>query len=491
MKPTPVACGTPTAIPQRIHSLDTLRGVAVFGILVVNLEQMFLPMFYANSPVAAIPGEIGFQLAWLVTDAFFENKFLTLFSLLFGAGFALQWQRAAHGGRGFVPRFLRRLLLLAVFGAIHATFFYAADVLIIYSLIALLLIPWRRASPRVLAVSGGALVALTVIWGAVISGPDPPDIADQKRAAAAAVAKIREFGQIDLPEQELRRPPSLNLSEHPDWELLEGNRVRIPAATYSQPLEPEVAETLLEGGTKSVQAMIEYSVYSEGPSGSARFVRLQFLARLLLLYTPFYLGWRTLGLFLLGAALVAAGRLEDRPTEFWKRWRFLGLAMGLPLSMAASVTRLVSFETQNDWVYAGHVMHDLSSLLLAAGIAGTVFAGPLFAGASQAESPFLWRRRFAVVGRLALTNYIGQSVVMSLLATSVGFGLFGDLTRLQLFALAILCFAGQILVSSWWASRFRSGPLEWIWRCFTYWRWLPLTRTETGPSQSRQKPCPG
>ncbi len=77
---------------------------------------------------------------------------------------------------------------------------------------------------------------------------------------------------------------------------------------------------------------------------------------------------------------------------------------------------------------------------------------------------------------MALTNYIGQSVVMSFIATSYGIGLFGDLTRLQILGLSVICFGIQVVVSSLWLRVFRMGPLEWIWRCATYWEFLPIRR---------------
>lgn len=471
---------------QRVHSLDILRGIAVFGILVVNVEQMFLPMFYANSPLPVIPGEVGFEIAWLITDIFFENKFLTLFSLLFGASFFLQSQGAKAKGRGFVAPFLRRLLLLAAFGVVHATFFYAADVLLLYALVALVLIPWRRARPRTLARVGGALVTSTIVWGTLLSGPDAPDTAERQRTAVAKVAEIRESGLVVLPEQEIHVSKRVDLAQHPSWEPLDGDgddgdsddgdRARIPAKEYSQPMPAAPAVLFLDKAAEPVQAVVEYSVYSRGPSSAARQDRLFFLSRLILLYAPVYLGWRTLGLFLLGACLVAAGRLNDQPSAFWRRWRFFGLALGLPLSIAASAIRFGAFESQSDWLYVGHLLHDVSSLLLAAGFAGTVF---LWVSSSTAQSPLM--RRFSAVGRTALSNYLGQSVVMSLLATSYGFGLFGDLTRLQLLALAVACFACQMAVSSWWLERFRNGPLEWLWRSFTYWKLLPLSRGARDP----------
>lgn len=80
----------PVEKKTRIEGLDALRGLAIFGILVVNILQMFLPMFLASWPVDIVPGESGMWASWFLTDAFFENKFITIFSLLFGAGFGLQ-----------------------------------------------------------------------------------------------------------------------------------------------------------------------------------------------------------------------------------------------------------------------------------------------------------------------------------------------------------------------------------------------------------------
>ena len=369
-----------------------------------------------------------------------------------------------------MPRFLRRLLVLALFGVVHALFFYAADVLLIYALTALALIPWRRARGRTLAKVGVALVAVTVAWGAFISGPDSPDLADRQRAAVESVARARESGLLTLPDQELRHPARIDLSRYPDWEPSEGGRVRIPAKTYEQPLDAEPAIFFLDDGDEAVESLVEYSVYSRGPVAAAFLDRLLFLAALILLYLPAYLFWRTLGLFLLGAAVVVAGGLGTRSSIAWRRVRNWGFALGLPVTVVASAVRLRTFESQSDWVYLGDVLHDVSSLPLAVGLAGAVFTWVTAA----LRTPI--QRSLAAVGRTALSNYIGQSVVMAILATSYGFGLFGDLGRMSLLALAIGCFGLQMLVSSWWMRRFRAGPLEWIWRCCTYWRLLPLKR---------------
>jgi uncharacterized protein len=463
----------PTSLWERIQALDILRGIAVFGILVVNVEQMFLPMLYGNDPVSVVPGEAMALPVWFFTDALFENKFITLFSLLFGAGFALQWHRARDGGAGFRLRYLRRLLLLAIFGLLHAAFFYGADVLVIYALTALLLIPWRRSTPRKLTKAGGILLAVTVAWGTLISGPDEPTKAQEERAAVEAVDQMRQTDRLVLRDVALPRPYRIPLESLPGWSVLEDGRVGVSELTYELPMPTAPAILLLDGAQGATEAQAEYAVYSRGSWRAACFARLSYLASLVTIYTPVYLGWRTLALFLLGSAVAGGGLLTEGASPFWRRARGWGLALGLPMTIAASTIRWLSFESQSGWVFVGDALHDVSSLLLAAGIGGAVFC---WAASDRRGRLRSW---LAAAGRTALTNYIGQSVVMSLLATSYGFGWFGDLSRATLLGLAVVCFALQLAVSSWWLSRFRMGPLEWIWRCFTYWQWAPLRRERT------------
>jgi uncharacterized protein len=206
----------------------------------------------------------------------------------------------------------------------------------------------------------------------------------------------------------------------------------------------------------------------ERPLRAARFGRVIFLAALLILYTPFYLAWRTLALFMLGMALVKWGYLEMDRRRLWSRVSVIGFAWGLPLTLAASAIRALEYEKQSNLVYLGGVLHDVSSLILAAAISSVVFYWCASSGRSSL------RAGLAAVGRTALTNYVGQSVVMSLIATSYGLGLYGDLAHLQLLWLSMVCFLAQMGVSVAWLRRFRMGPLEWIWRSLTYWQLLPL-----------------
>lgn len=250
----------------------------------------------------------------------------------------------------------------------------------------------------------------------------------------------------------------------------------MPATRYTLPMPAEPAILVLNSAADEHKALAELAVLSKGPFSAAVFARLIYQAALILLFLPFYLGWRTLGLFLIGAGLVVSGKLSTEPTQFWRRARAVGIAAGLPLTLIGSAIRLGGFENQSIWLYFGNLLHDISSLLLAVGIAGAVWIWT----SSGLRSKLL--RSFSAVGRTALTNYIGQSAVMSVLATAYGFGLYGGLSRLQLIAVAASCFSLQMVASAWWLRHFRIGPLEWIWRCFTYWRLVPLlAETKAAP----------
>ncbi len=149
-----------------------------------------------------------------------------------------------------------------------------------------------------------------------------------------------------------------------------------------------------------------------------------FLLKILVLYTPVYLGWRTLALFMIGAGCAKLGLLAEGHEALWRRVAKIGLGAGLPISCIATVLRGVAWSRPGSLTYVGNLLQDISSLLIAAGLSGLI----LLWCRPSTNSPL--QNGLANVGRTALSNYFGQSVVTSLLATSYGLGLFGDLSRL-------------------------------------------------------------
>ncbi|MCP4899692.1 MAG: DUF418 domain-containing protein [bacterium] len=458
----------PTVSRERVVALDVLRGVAIFGILVVNVLQMFIPEYLANDPTPVIPGESGMWLAWFITDAVFENKFITVFSMLFGAGFCLQWIRA-EDTRRFRWTYLRRVVVLMLFGLAHGLLFYWADVLVIYALAAIGLLMFKSRSARRMLWVGGILLVLMMGWGAYISSPGR-HVAEKPGAqlgVAEAMKGMRNGGPITVDLEQLpEREPGLRWFSGEDHGRVRGDGI------YDLPMPANVAILVLDGNNSVEQSKVEYAVFSKGPVRAALFGRLSYFSALLILYMPFYLGWRTLALFLLAAGMVKWGYLDGGKELLWRRVAIVGFAVGVPITLAASVMRGYAHSHAGDLANVGNIFHDVSSLVLAGALGSAVllWCRKGLGGALQ--------RGLSAVGRTALTNYIGQSVMMSLVATSYGLGLFGDLTRLQLLALSAICFSLQLVLSSLWLKAFRFGPLEWLWRCATYWRFLPI-RTET------------
>jgi uncharacterized protein len=186
--------------------------------------------------------------------------------------------------------------------------------------------------------------------------------------------------------------------------------------------------------------------------------------------------WRTLGLFLLGAAIQRSGILTGASLAAWRRVAAIGLGIGLPASAVATVVQFREIHGLSDWRWP-EWLHVFSTFPLAIGF-----------GARVIISEKLGRRRWwyglmESAGRMALSNYIGQSIVLALLAEPWGFGLYGKLGGPELTALAFAVFVALALLSHAWLKRFRMGPLEWLWRCGTYRHWLPNRLPRASGSQ--------
>lgn len=176
--PTSVA---PVSGAERIATLDILRGFALFGILVMNIQAFaMIAAAYINPPAVAPTGTAEYAI-WLVSHVFFDKKFITLFSMLFGAGIVLMTQRAQAAGNGALALHYRRMLWLLVIGLIHAYLIWYGDILTAYALIGMVAVFMRHWSPRRLVIAGIVLLALQqavfALIGAGITMLPPEEIA--------------------------------------------------------------------------------------------------------------------------------------------------------------------------------------------------------------------------------------------------------------------------------------------------------------------------
>ncbi|MFP4183007.1 MAG: DUF418 domain-containing protein [Halorhodospira sp.] len=368
-------------------TLDALRGFALLGILVVNI-QMFSGWGYLGAE--ARQSLTGAELdAWVETALalFAEGKFYSLFSLLFGYSFVLLAQRAGPNGAA-VHR--RRMLGLLGFGLVHGVLFWPSDILAMYAVVGLALPPFFACRVRVLYLLAlGLLVVVALLrWAWVSQGGDD--------------------GAWLLWRQEVMAASVPSLSSGTFGEVVRAH-LGLKAAVFVERLE----------------ALRAIKVFA---------------------------------LFLLGAAAAQLRLLEPGPeSRSILRWLLLvGLGCGLLLVMAEQDVGMS--------LQSGNPLHVLAS----------TFSPPLMA-IGYASALALWSHRgdlwarcsdtlLSFTGRMALTHYIGQSMVCNLLFYGYGLSLFAEFSLARAVALAFGIFLGQVLFSALWLKAFRQGPLEWVWR---------------------------
>jgi uncharacterized protein len=435
----------PVAEPERIAALDVLRGVAIFGIFMVNMQFFAMPMMDLFTPPVGDDAATGDLVSWAIVKALFEYKFISIFSLMFGMGMIVQMKRAEAKGRPFAPVYLRRLFVLMVVGLTHALLFWYGDILFAYSLVGLLVfaVILFRPSARVLLILAavGILVSVSIVGcfgalGAITGSAWHPGVAAD--AGTTAVDPEAE------PEAEV--PVVVEGTSDDRWERVQAAFERIKKKDFAAWRE------------------IEVIAYKESPLTLALIVRAATFGIILTSMTLGGFMFRIISMFLLGAALMKL----DFFSRGRRRWHWWMCAVGLPVGLAGELLALSLLATAGEtitWSVAmADPIHQVSSLLLCLGYLGAVTllvtsgAVPVLGG------------MFAAVGRLALTNYLLQTLVSTLLMYWWGFAWFADVSRPRQIALVLIIFAGQVLASILWLRIFSIGPFEWLWRSLTYLR---------------------
>lgn len=401
----------PTSQPERFSSIDTLRGVALLGIFVMNIPTFaFTGAAFFNPPIAG--GFDGVDYAtWLVSHLFFDMKMMAIFSMLFGAGIALMAERLAETGRPAAGVHYRRMGWLLVIGMFHAYLIWFGDILVPYAIIGMLVYPLRRLPAKWLVAIACALMPVAM----VISG-----------LHQAMFEMMRSSNDPKMVET---------------W--LDVGNMFYPSEAY---LEEERAKTL--GG---------FFERAKGFAGDVVFMQVY-------VFGTFFL-WRVAGLMLLGMALHKWGVFKaQRSTRFYAMMLLIGGVGGLGLVATGVVVHhrtgldpLAYFGVIGWFNYVGSIGVALAwvalvMLLCKAGALG------------------LLRRALAAVGQMALTNYLMQSVIGAFIFYGWGLGYNGQLSRSELVPIVLGVWAFQLVASTLWLSHFRFGPMEWSWRTLTYLR---------------------
>jgi uncharacterized protein len=426
---------------ERIAGLDVARGVAVLGVLLMNIWAFAGPQAWFDYPLA-IADRAGAPVAtWVVVHTLFEGSQRALLSLLFGAGALLALQRFERidpaAARG---TYYRRTLLLSAFGLVNAyVFLWPADILFVYGLAGVFLYPLRRLRTR-------TLVAVALATLAVPAGLRVAELADLRALEAGhdAALAARAAGE------------PLTASQQADvagWER---------ALAKAQP-DPADAKTLADIRTMQSGTLAEVW---------ARQARVSLILQTVVAANWWFLD--ALAMMILGMVLCRTGLVtRPQPAARYVALAVAGFAIGLPLALWQTQTLLASgFDPVA--VETAKLGYDLRRLGMALGWLGLVL---LFCQAARGA----WLKRpLAATGRMALTNYLAQSVVCALVFYGFGLGLYGRVTGYWLYVIVALVWALEIAWSVAWLARFRIGPCEWLWRSLIY-RRAQCWRTPLAP----------
>ena len=371
---------------ERNVTLDFVRGVAILGILLLNISAFGLPKAAYLNPAWSGSASLSDAWTWALLDLLAQVKFLTLFALLFGAGLQLLLPR----GKRWIQS---RLTLLALLGFIHGLFFWDGDILLAYALVGL--VSWRmvREAHHVKSLfNTGVVLYLTGIAVLVLLG------------MISGTAANRSWA-----------PDAANLQYEQYWKL--------------------------HGGMEAVSN------------------RADMLSDNLLALGAQY-GWQLAGMMLMGAALMRSGWLKGQfSLRHYRRTGALLVAAGMAVNLPAIFAQWYLAWDYRWCAFLLQAPRELSAPLQAIG----------YAALAWGYWPQLCRFRLvgaiACVGRMALTNYLLQTLICTTLFYHLG--LFMRFDRLQLLAFVPPIWAVNLLVSSLWLSRFRQGSVEWLWRQLT------------------------
>lgn len=420
----PSAVLGPTREEERIEILDVLRGFALFGILLVNMLAFNQVMMAAA--VVSLPDEnrIDRIATWLIRWLA-EGKFYSLFSLLFGLGFMIQMMRAEARGRRFVPVYLRRSLVLLAIGVLHGVLIWVGDILAIYAVLGVVLLLFRHMRPRGLLIWAVVLLSLTTLL-------------------MAGSTLLLDFGRQD---------PA--------------------AAAQIDAMFAEQRATLLQEIERAS------TIYATGSYAEITAQRAPEFAKMWL--TSIFIFPNVFAMFLIGAYFAKRGILADLEGHrgLLRRLCLWGLGLGLPLN-AVYATLFMSQGLSR--------MEPSWPLVVATG--SQAAGAPLLALGYAAGLALLWMqpvrqprlRLLAPPGRMALTNYLLQSLIATFIFYGYGLGLFGRLGAAVGVVITLLIYAFNVALSHWWLRRYRFGPVEWLWRTLTYGQPQPMRRAAPPPS---------
>lgn len=418
---TTISLSKPVQPAERIKVLDILRGIAIFGMIISHFAE------YAEK----VPSN---WLSQVVADwvrYFIDDRFYTLFAILFGVGFAIQLVRATNRGENFIPRFLRRMFGLVCIGFVMEVGL-GYSILYPYALCGLLLILVRKWSTKTLFILFLICVTLNPLYRIIKSTASSAIYGTE-----LTIQKIKLSGDKirTLQKAQFRRD---SIAENTD-NYITALKIRTEHFIHAQPTRIEVVINLL--------------------TSTFMLILLGFIAmRLKIFEEPVRNLKLIIALMIIGVVSCVVVYWGLPFFKITPSMKFPAVAFPMQVTLNFLSRGFTIF--RDNWLsftYAGIV------LLLVA------------------NSPIKWFRRFSffsITGRMALTNYFLQAMILNLMSAKYAFAC-PRFPGYMVPVYAVILFAILVLISRWWLNRFQYGPLEWLWRSLTYLKFQPMRLNKT------------
>jgi uncharacterized protein len=409
----------PTSITERIPSLDFLRGIAILGILFINIESFVYPNPWSSWQYgyeSSIDHHTRFWVYFLT-----QGKFYTMFALLFGIGFVIFMERIQQKVNGLTAMdiYARRLLWLFVIGVIHAYFIWDGDILYHYAICGLFLLPFRSMKSRNLVLIVLSLAAFLFIKSFESVSKRQESYSNYTEVLNKEEAKRTDKDNTLIVSWESRySEKSPNLSEE----------VEVPKPTYWQGVINSYENHKVHKGEFYYQSLILSSLI----------------------------------VMILGMILFRAGIFSDYTV--WKYyWAISVLVLILGL--------VINYMRYYHWTYEDHIPNLNTFKALSFTFPKEILGVGYILVLNGIYQKYLRNVRFKVftkIGRTALSNYIFQSIILGILFYGYGFGMFNGFSRFELLGFVVTIWVIQITSTHIWLRYHKQGPLEFLWRKLTY-----------------------
>ena len=432
LSPTQFNLPGSTPVTERVVAVDALRGLAVLGILWINILVFALPDIAVSNPLAIGGGGIINHGLWTFGDIYIEGTMRGLFSIMFGASIVLL---TVPFGTSEAPKqnakyFYRRSAWLVVFGLIHEYLLLMPyDILLMYGLAGFIIFLFRNVSPRTLLTLSAALLTIVTVLSILghLSDADLREMADDANTLVAAGGELTESDKEIL---------KIWKEEHSEmWP------------------SPETLATQIKTQRGSVGEIYANNFAIMHDSNHLEYLLIGLTDVWLMMF---------LGMVLLKWRVLTA----EKSRNFYLYLMLAGYGIGLPLNAWQSWAMWQGNFDPVFWYPL--VTDDIGRVSVTLGHIGLFFS-------IWKSGVLAWlMRALTAVGRMALTNYISQTILANLIFTGIGFGLYGQFERLHIHLIMAMIWIFQITFSLWWLSRFQFGPLERGWRSLTYGKVQPF-----------------